>query len=283
MFNKLFSQFWAIHSPFQATLETMIQRAITAGPVDDAARYGLPVRKVNGTALISTVGPIVKEAGWLSFWGFAGTREAQASLLSADADPDIENIVWLMDTPGGSTDGLEELAQVVSGLKKPVTVFVDGLIASAGYYVGSQADAIYAAPRSLIGSIGTRMMLVDTSKYYADKGIKFIPIDTGEHKSAGADGVEITESQIKEFQRIVDGFNQYFINAVSKGRKLPKETVKEYADGRVFFAEEAIDMGLIDGVTTLSSILSAKKSVKNESGRKIRQAKLALLNLKTSC
>lgn len=264
--------FWSIYNLKQ--LGAMYERAYKSGPVDDAARANLPIQKYNNSAIIQVRGPIVKEAGWLAFYGFAGSKETQAALQAALADDEVETITMVMDTPGGSVDGLAELGDLVYSANKikPITVHVDGMLASAGYYIAAGASKIYANRMDLIGSIGTRIMLYDYSKYFEDIGIKAIPIDTGEHKSAGAEGTEITEAQQAEFQKIVDGYFEDFLNVINRGRNIPD--LNELADGRIFLASEAVNNGLIDGIKSVEQTLS--ESIPRVS---TRQARARLKNL----
>ncbi|WP_339064726.1 S49 family peptidase [Teredinibacter turnerae] len=295
MLNNIFSSLWMIYPSAQAALDKIIATAlanipenaeivppVSAGTVDDAARMGLPVQRVGRSALVRTVGPMIKSAGWMAKYGIAGTRETQAALQSAAVDPDVDAIVWLMDTPGGSVDGLEELAGTARAVKskKPVIVQVDGLLASAGYYVAAQASKIYAAPGNLVGSIGTRIALYDYSGLYEKAGVKAVPVDTGEHKSAGLPGTKITESQIAQFQKIVDGYFEMFLGAIEVGRNMDRKSIEKLADGRVYFATESVESGLIDGEQTLSQTL-AELSVNEQASnrRRTRADRLRVLQL----
>ena len=255
--------------------KALFERAYKSGPVEDAQRSGLPTQKYNNAAIIQVKGPIVKEAGWLAYFGFAGSRETQEALEAAASDEEIENIVMVMDTPGGSVDGLAELGDAVHRINqiKPITVHVDGMLASAGYYIAAGATNIYANRMDLIGSIGTRIMLYDYSEYFNELGIKAIPIDTGEHKSAGAEGTEITEAQQAEFQRIVDGYFDDFISVINRGRTIPD--LDSLADGRVFFAADAVKNGLIDGIKSLDETLKQTQPATHST----RQARARLKNL----
>ena len=279
------SPIWLLHDAQKnlALLSKLQCKAIDAGVVDDAQRSGLQVERSGSTAIVRTVGPMLKRAGWMQGYGVAGTRETQAALIAAHADDDIDNILWLMDTPGGNTDGLFELAQIVRQInsEKPITVQVDGLLASAGYYVAAGASKIYAAPDNLIGSIGVRTLMVDTSKYYSDLGVKVIPIDTGEHKSAGLEGTEITDAQISETQKIVDGLFESFLTTVEAGRPISRQSLEDIADGRVFLSSEALRLGLIDGIQTVGGAMSMISSQK-KSGRSTRAARASISLLRAS-
>jgi signal peptide peptidase SppA len=278
MYNSFFNACWAIYPTALSAVTEAVKKAVTAGPVEDAQRYGLPIQKIGKTAIVSMKGPMLKEAGFWSLYGFAGSRDTANALKAAANDPDVESILWVVDSPGGSVDGLYELAETVKAVnaEKPITVQVDGMMASAAVYATAYADKIYAGPRDLVGSIGTRIMLYDYSQMFANAGIKAIPIDTGEHKSAGALGTEITEEQQAEFQRIADGYFDDFMAVLRDGRGF-NDT--ELADGRVFFAnEEPLTSGLIDGVRSLDEAL-ATVAITAQSTRRTASAKLRLLEI----
>src|SRR5699024_4511213 len=126
----------------------------------------------------------------------------RAAVQSAMADDAVDNIVLVIDSPGGSTAALSDLGDTIAWAREHKTIIsqVDTMAASAAYYVAAQTSKIYAGRMDLVGSIGVRMTLYDYSKAFGDAGIKAIPIDTGEFKSAGEIGTEITEAQIAEFQ-----------------------------------------------------------------------------------
>ena len=252
---------WSIWPQAWQQLQALLAAAlrnIAAGPVDDARRLGLPVDKRGDVAIVSLRGPMIKNAGFLARWGFAGTKETQRAIEHSVVDEDVNTIILNVDSPGGSVDGLAELADAIRLARKSKTVLaqVSGMAASAAYYVASQAETIYAGRMDLIGSIGTRMLIYDYFEMFREAGVKAIAIDTGEHKSAGAVGTELTEEQIAEFQRIVDGFFADFISAVRTGRGLPKKAVNSVADGRVFFAAESIELGLIDAIQPIEKTLA---------------------------
>ena len=271
--------FWSMYAPACAAFLNQLPK-ILAGPAEEAQRIGLPIQKVGNVALISVRGYMVKDSYW-SF--FASSKAGQKAVESAVADDEIETIVLWMDSPGGSVDGLAEFGDAVAAAAKIKNVIaqVEGMSASANYYIASQAHKIYSGRNDLIGSIGVRIMLMDDSKLYEKQGMKMIPVDTGEFKSAGAPGVEITEAHIADFQRIVDGYFDDFIGMVASGRGMDRKEVLKAADGRVFFPNEAIELGLIDGVQSLQETLKQLRATPTPSGRRTANAKnrLQLLTL----
>ncbi|MBL4761406.1 MAG: S49 family peptidase [Gammaproteobacteria bacterium] len=292
MLHNLFSLFWAMEpnhfAQWKELLTSSVLPKIAQGPVDDAERVGLPVQKVGNVSVISLEGVMVRNAGmWGRYFGLASTDHIRMAMLAASTDDDIEYIVMKVNSPGGSVDGLAEAGDVIAEVNKikPVIVQVEGMMCSAAVYLGSQASKIYAGRMDMIGSIGTKMMLYDLSEKFEKDGIKSIAIDTGKHKSAGAMGTKVTDEQIAEFQRIVDVYFDDFLSMVVKGRGISREELEKYADGRVYFAEEAVSMGLIDGISTIDKTLlglrpatSSKKSIANNHN------KLKLLNIsQTNC
>lgn len=272
--------YWNIHP--QAAQDAMSRvsayysycatHGIEDGPADTAARDGLPIRVTQGVAVIPMMGPMMRRAGPMArIFGIAGTDSTRLAIEVALADESVERILLRMDSPGGSVSGLDQLGDVVNNADKPIVAQVEGMAASAAYYVAAQTDRIMVGRTDLVGSIGTRIMLYDFSKAFEEAGIEPVPIDTGEFKSAGAMGTEITEAQRADFQRIVDFYFEDFVRAVSRGRNMTEAAVKDAADGRMFTPEEAIELSLIDGIAglerTLNELRGQSQTRRTESAR----------------
>lgn len=258
MNDLFFSVFPLAFENLQEKLRLFIeqQKKINAAAASDSGEW--PIQKQDKTGIIQLRGPMLKDApAWVAKYGLTSTAKVRQALTRAAADSSIENIILWIDSPGGSVDGIAELADAIFEVRqsKPVLAQVEGMAASAAYYVGSQAEKIYAGRSDLIGSIGVRLMLYDFSRMFENAGIKPIPIDTGKYKSAGALGTEITEEQQADFQRIVDGYFADFKDAVLRGRPRLRGGFDDIADGRVFQSREAIGLGLIDGIQTIEETL----------------------------
>lgn len=240
--------------------------ALSAGPVADAERDGLPVMVRDNVAIIPVRGIMLKSYPWPSNY-VSSTAHVRAAVRAARLDASIDHIVILSDTPGGDVRGMHELTDEIAAAAqdKTVTVQIEGTLASAGYHIAAPATAIYASHRmNTIGSIGVRTVLWDSSKMYDNAGIKVIPVDTGAHKSTGVEGVPVTEAQQAEVQRVVDQLYAEFLAVIIAGRGIDEKTLKPLADGRSWFAHEAQGFGLIDGIqspeTTLSSLTKRSQS-----------------------
>src|SRR5690606_9547065 len=115
---------------------------------------------------------------------------------------------------------------------KPVVTLGEDLVASAAYYVGSQAGKFFATRSSLIGSIGVYAVLHDLSAMAAMDGVKVHVIKSAAFKGGGVPGTEITPEQLAEWQVVVDAFHRDFVQAVARGRRLSEPQARQLADGR---------------------------------------------------
>lgn len=270
MFNLINSGIWSFYGQpvalsfyFESFFDAIKSEDIT----EKNANYKLPLQKFGANAVIDVKGPIIKDGGWFAdYFGLASSRRIQKSIIDAVNDSQIEQIILSIDSPGGSVDGLSDVGDAVKAANtvKPVISHVDGMAASAAYYIAAQSSKIYANRMDLIGSIGTRMLLLDYSEMAKNEGIKVIPIDTGKFKSAAAPGTKITDEQIADFQRIVNDYFYDFRSVVMSGRNMSSEQFKTVSDGRVWLANDAITLGLIDGIKNISeSFLRGSRSVKS--------------------
>lgn len=241
-----------------ATRRRLLQREPEqAGEVDSATRNGLPVVRDGSTAIIPIEGVMYR-------YGIRAYNEAPVAAITeavraATVDEQVDSVLLMINSPGGSVDGLAELVDAVrtAASRKPVIAQVVGMAASAAYMVAAVATEIVSHRMDMIGSIGTRAYLLDTSKFYEEMGIKVIVLTTGEFKATGAPGQVITERQVADMQRLIDAYFADFKRTVAEGRagRLTPSQLDSVSDGRVFVAHEALQAGLIDAIRTSGDTL----------------------------
>lgn len=243
-------------------------------------------KKPEGRYLTTIYGKtaVIRLRGYMSKSSKFGTStvELRQDLRAAVADKKVDNILLYVDSPGGTVDGMADLARDIrnASATKRMVSYIDGLGASAAYWAASQTSEIYANEMSEIGSIGTYTILEDTSGAYEAKGIKVYLISTGPFKGATEDGVAISEEVLDYLRERVTQFNSFFLKAISLGRRMSDEQVKTVADGRVWLSNEAKALNLIDGVTDFEEVLgdmmaAPAKAMRSESTR----LRLRLLSL----
>lgn len=209
-----------------------------------------PYQSSGGIAYIDVRGVIMKYQ--TSFGDGASTLYVQRQLKAAQLDDDISAVVMMLDSPGGTVAGVQELAAAIRGFEKPIGGFIEDLCASACYWLGSQCDMLWANTNTaLVGSIGTYSVVYDFSQQAEDNGIKVHVIKAGDFKGSGVPGTKITDEQLAERQRIVETLNKEFISGVAKGRGVALDLVNQWADGRIHPAQTALSLNLIDGIGSL--------------------------------
>ena len=187
------------------------------------------------------------------------------ALSLANGDDSVHSILLVVESPGGTVAGTSELAKAVASSPKPVVAYIEDMGASAAYWVASAATKVYANDSAYVGSIGTYMVIRDTSQAADKAGIKVHVINAGEFKGAGSAGTEVTDSQLAEFQRVINDTNNLFVEAVASHRGLDLATAKSLADGRIHLAAEAVKLGLIDGVRGIDAVLEEMVTAQSES------------------
>lgn len=211
----------------------------------------------DGIARIDIRGRLMKSAS--SFGSSRSTVALRRSVRRAAADPEVSAILLVMDTPGGTTAGIADLAAEIKAARtqKPVWAFVEDLTASAGMWLASQASRIFANnATALVGSIGTFAVIQDSSKAAEKLGVTVHVIRAGDMKGSMTPGTEVTDAQLAEVQRLVDSVNEQFIEALAEGRGMSLAEARALADGRIHPAAEAEKLGLIDGIQSMDQTLT---------------------------
>ena len=169
-------------------------------------------------------------------------------------------------TTDSAVNGTPETAAMVREIasQKPCVAFTDSLMASAAYYVGSQANMIVASPSATVGSIGVMIPWVDRSQAYENEGLKVEVFKNSgaPYKGMGTPGTSLTAEQREQLQQRVDEIAATFKSDVQAGRN---NRVKDGAmRGQVFMAAGAKNAGLIDEVggrnLALRSLISISRN-----------------------
>jgi protease-4 len=170
--------------------------------------------------------------------------------------PEIKGVLVHINSPGGvvgpSQEIYSELMRTKEVYKKPVVVSGAGLVASGAFYAAMAADKIVTNPGTLIGSIGVIMEFANLEKLYDWAKIQRFVIKTGAYKDTGAEYRGMREDEKKLLQGLMDDVLLQFKKAIAEGRKMPLEKVSQYADGRIFTGEQAVQLGFADQVGTLT-------------------------------
>lgn len=263
---------WAIQPDKLREIRAIYETHMKGEKIDlDAVRAqtGLPLQNkpqgyevVDGVAIIPINGLIAKRMNMFSaISGGASSELIGRDVQAALADSSVHSIILHIDSPGGTVDGTQALADIIgdAGEIKTVVAFADGLMASAAYWIGSAASSIYIdGSTTEVGSIGVVAAHVDISQAEAKEGVKTTEISSGKYKRIASNYAPLSEEGRQSIQDRTDYLYAIFVEAVAVNRGESVETVlKNMADGRIFIGQQAIDAGLVDGVSTLDSLIAS--------------------------
>lgn len=203
------------------------------------------------------------------------TEKLMQQIRQAAADPNVRAIVLDVDSPGGGTDGVDELATVIYNARKQkkITAVSNCLCASAAYYLASQASEMVVSPSSLTGSIGVYSVHEDDSQMLENEGIKLTLVKFGENKAETSNVQPLSDDARAHMQEMVDTFGTAFEKAVARGRGVKQDDVhNKFGQGRVFDAKRAVKLGMADRVGTLDDVLEGYGVSRNGGSQASTQA-----------
>lgn len=219
-----------------------------------------------GVALLPVEGILAKRMNlMMEFSGGTSYQLFARDLAQALADPGVSSVVLQIDSPGGAVDGIQEASRAVFDARngdKPVVAWVDGMMASGAYWIGSAADAIFiGADTDQVGSIGVAGQHVDYSRRQEQMGIKVTDIYAGKYKRIASENAPLTDEGRATLQDRVDTFYSLFVNTVATHRGATADKViSDMADGRIFIGQQAVKAGLVDGASTLNALIAELES-----------------------
>lgn len=217
-----------------------------------------------GVAIIPVQGIIAKKMNlFTKISGGVSTQLLKRDIMTAVVDPQVTSIILDVDSPGGTVDGTEELADTISSARavKPVIAYTDGMMASAAYWIASASDMIYISGETpVVGSIGVVTAHVDYSAYEEKMGVKTTEIYAGKYKRIASEYSPLSVEGKQYLQDQVDYLYSIFVNKVTSNRpekmSLPEKGAIPWADGKIFTGIQAIAAGLVDGVSTLDRLIA---------------------------
>lgn len=224
-----------------------------------ASSYGVhsterkPFAFGDGIAIIPIHGLLINRFN--SAWGFiTGYNYVREMTLLAAADPDVEAIVYDVDSGGGEVAGLSETTDIIvaAGKVKPTFAAIDSMGYSAAYAISAACNKVLLTPSGGAGSIGAVIIHFDISERMASDGVKVSIIRAGENKYEGSEYEPLSDDTLARYQASVDKSRQAFAEFVSERRGISLESVLS-TEARCFDADEALSLNLIDDVVNIQT------------------------------
>jgi protease-4 len=172
---------------------------------------------------------------------------------------DVRAVVLRINSPGGSATASETIEREVALLarSRPVIVSMGEFAASGGYYIAAPATKIFAERSTLTGSIGIFGLVPNLSGLSAKLGVTTDTVGTAAYATQFNLLRGLTPGALAILQQKVDRGYALFLQRVAEGRKLPLDSLRAIAEGRVWSGEDAKPIGLVDEIGGLSAAIGA--------------------------
>ena len=195
--------------------------------------------------------------------GFLSEVGASPGLVVGTAPPRVPLLVRLREELKKAAEDPDIIHQEIDGWKRetgrPVVAVMLDVAASGGYYVALAADTIVAHPTSVTGSIGVIMFSLNAEGLMQKVGLSAGAIKSGERKDMGSPFRTLTDEERKIFQGVIDNLYAQFVAKLVAGRRLPPETARSVADGRIYSAQQALALKLVDRVGYMPDAIDAAR------------------------
>jgi protease-4 len=180
------------------------------------------------------------------------TRDQVLKALKTVKEKKFPALLVRIDSPGGTVVDSQEIYEALKKLGETVKVVASfgNISASGGVYVGMGASHIMTNPGTITGSIGVILRGNNLEGLLEKVGVSFKVIKSGPYKDILAFDRELLIEEQEILQDMIDNTYQQFVETVAEARKLSVETVKKFADGRIFTGKQAVELGLVDRLGT---------------------------------
>jgi protease-4 len=264
-------------------LEEWLKRDLKRSSVNLVSLDDLPTphsgwKGTSEIAVIYISGAIISgpsSNGGLLGGGGTGSSTIIKQLEQARRDDQVKALVIRVDSPGGSSFASEEIHREIERVKKegkPVIISMGGAAASGGYYVSCGADAIWAEPTTITGSIGVFTGKFALQGLMDHVGVHTASISRGRNATIDSQTLPWDEVQKARMQALVDHTYMTFKERVSAGRNLSMDEVENIARGHVWSGQRAVDIGLVDHLGSI------QEAIEDARGRaKIAKSRLQLV------
>lgn len=192
-------------------------------------------------------------------------EETVAHLRKAQKDDNVKAILLKVDSPGGTVTASDilynEIKQFKESTRKRIVVAMMGLAASGGYYISLPADYILAHPTTVTGSVGVIFLRPKLGGLMNKIGVDVEVSKSGRNKDMNSPFRDSLQEEKQMMQTQIHELGQRFLGLVESHRKLPVGALREISTGRIYLAQDAYRLGLVDKVGYLEDALSQARAL----------------------
>ncbi len=265
--NAFYSTPFAILPEKLAEIRAFLRVKANGGEIDPkevaaiaAARRSDGVQMIGRVAVLPVFGVISQRVSMMDrASGGVSTEEIGQTLDNLVADKQVKTIVMAFDSPGGPVTGVPELAAKIRAARdqKRIIGLADPVAASAAYWLISQTSEIYATPSGQVGSIGVLAAHDDITAALEKIGVKTTLVTSAPFKAETYPETPLSEEARADMQAKVDKYHGMFVADIAAGRGTTAHRVgKDFGQGRMLLAKDALDAGMIDRVLTAEQLLA---------------------------
>lgn len=180
------------------------------------------------------------------------TRKRVLKALKTVKEKRFPALLLRIDSPGGTVGDSQEIYYALKRLGEKVKIVASfgNISASGGVYIGMGANHIMANPGTITGSIGVILRGNNLERLLDKIGVSFKTIKSGPYKDILSFDRELTQEEQNILQEMIDTSYQQFVETVAQARNLDVDTVKSFADGRIFTGQQALELGVVDRLGT---------------------------------
>ena len=216
----------------------------------------------NGMAIIPIHGILTKRSGLFDgMLGMTSYDEIQQQISAALADDAVQTILLDIDSPGGETSGLFDLADFIFNARsqKRIWAMCNDEAYSAAYGIASSAEKVFINRTSGVGSIGVIATHMDQSAFDEKQGVKYTTVFAGNRKNDLNPHEPITSESMEILQSEVNRLYEMFVELVARNRNLDQSAVRG-TEASLYFGLDAIQTGLADEILTFPECIQKAAS-----------------------
>lgn len=228
---------------------------------DDFPDYNYMLSRHGEVAVLAISGSMVsRESFFNRYFGMVSYQEVRnAAIVAAEAG--AQALLLDIDTNGGSAEGIGELSDFLKDYDRnviPIYTYTGTKMLSAGYWLGAVGRKVFSSSMAMNGSIGVVSAHFSYARMLEKEGIDVTMFRAGEFKALGSPYEKLDAKAKAEIEARMGKFYEMFLGHVSSSRGIAiPALIETAAEGRVFMGADAVQVGLVDEITTFDKAVSA--------------------------
>jgi len=220
-----------------------------------------------GKILVISISGIISDAPRMSVFTTRPSmvQEVVSQLRKAAKDSEIKALLLKINSPGGSATASDILYNEILSFKQKtkakVVVAMMDVAASGGYYIALPADHIMAHPTTVTGSVGVLFLSPNVSGLMEKIGVEVNVSKTGKNKDMGSPFRQATAEEKQIIADMIDQLGKQFLNRIAAHRSIDPRQLERISSARIFLANDALVLGMVDSVGYLAEAVSQAKKL----------------------